>query len=75
MTHPLRAMLSLLAVLALALGVAACGGDDESSGGGESASRTEGGEQEAKHGRCRCSAHATDSSYCASQVFMNVFPS
>jgi glycine betaine/choline ABC-type transport system substrate-binding protein len=40
MTHPLRAVLALLAVLALALGVAACGGDDESSGGstGDSAS-------------------------------------
>jgi glycine betaine/choline ABC-type transport system substrate-binding protein len=40
MTHPIRAVLALLAVLALALGAAACGDDDEggSGGGGENAS-------------------------------------
>jgi glycine betaine/choline ABC-type transport system substrate-binding protein len=40
MTHPLRAVLALLAVLALALGAAACGDDDEggSGGSGDSAS-------------------------------------
>ena len=36
MTHPFRALLALLAVLALALGAAACGDDDDSAGGGAS---------------------------------------
>ena len=40
-----RAVLALMAALALTLGVAACGGDDDTTGGGTETASTEGGEE------------------------------